>query len=187
MAAQKGDFDEPIDQAREQLKTLSALREKLELLTEHVESRKEALEEEIEESLHEAIRNSRDSLEKIQENIEPKLEKVIRTKLEEIDIKMKAWKDEGLLAVRDELKQATPGLTKNVLGELDKIIVEKTKAAQLQLGTSLKEDVRADFDTQLQQLRATFDEQMQRSGKLTIFSLLLSAVTLAALGILLLR
>ncbi len=182
----QGDLERQINQARENLRVVSELREKLEILTEHVESRKEALEEEIEESLHEAIRNGRDSLEKIQENIEPKLEKVIRSKLEEIDVKMKVWKEEGLLAVREELKKETPALTKNVLAELDNIIVEKMKAAQMQLSTNLKEEVRADFEAALKPFKETMNEEIQRTGKLTIFALLLSAVTMAGVGMLLL-
>ena len=62
-------------QAQQNFKTIADIKDKLEILEEHVDSRKEALEEEIEENLNEAIRNARDCLEKIQENIEPKLEK----------------------------------------------------------------------------------------------------------------
>ena len=47
------DADEQIRQAQKNFKTITELKQKLEILTEHVESRKEALEEEIEESLHE--------------------------------------------------------------------------------------------------------------------------------------
>ena len=61
--------DEQIRQAQKNFRTITELKEKLEVLTEHVESRKEALEEEIEENLHEAIGNARDCLERIQENI----------------------------------------------------------------------------------------------------------------------
>ncbi|MFQ5450830.1 MAG: hypothetical protein ACE5E9_09380, partial [Nitrospinaceae bacterium] len=98
-------FEKDIHRARENFRTIAELKEKLEMLTEHVDSRKEALEEEIEEKLHEAIKNGRDCLEKIQENIDPKLEKVIRAKLEEIDKKMKAWKEDNAAAVREEIQK----------------------------------------------------------------------------------
>ena len=62
--------DEQIRRAQENFRTITELSEKLEILTEHVESRKEALEEDIDESLNEAISNARDCLERIQENIE---------------------------------------------------------------------------------------------------------------------
>ncbi len=183
----KDDWEGQINQAREHFKVITELRQKLEILIEHVDSRKEALEEEIEESLHEAIRNSRDCLEKIQENVEPKLEKVIREKLAEIDIKMNVWKEEGLLAVREELKKETPAITKTVLAELETIIVEKTKAAQVQLASTLKEEVRPEFDAALAKQRESLGEEISRSGKLTIFSLLLSSLALAAVAMLLLR
>ena len=80
--------DEQMRQAQVNFKTITDIKDKLEILEEHVESRKEALEEEIEESLNEAIRNARDCLEKIQENIEPKLEKIIRERLDILKVKM---------------------------------------------------------------------------------------------------
>ena len=89
------EFEKELLRAQENLKDIAELKEKLDLLTEHVGSRKEALEEEIEESLHDAIRNARDCLERIQENIDPKLEKIVREKLGEIDTQMKAWKEEN--------------------------------------------------------------------------------------------
>ena len=80
--------DEQIRQARENFKTITELKEKLTILTEHVDSRKEALEEEIEENINEAIANSRDCLERVQENINPKLESIIRERLDILKIKM---------------------------------------------------------------------------------------------------
>ena len=64
---------------------ISDIQQRLDILIEHVESRKEGLEEEIQEHLHESLANARDSIERIQENIAPKVEKAIHTKIEEID------------------------------------------------------------------------------------------------------
>jgi len=91
--------DEQVRQGQANFKTITDIKEKLEILTEHVASRKESLEEEIEETLHESIRNARDCLEKIQENIEPKLEGIIREKLDVLKIKMDRFTEEGLDAL----------------------------------------------------------------------------------------
>ena len=80
--------EEQIRQAQESFRTITELKQKLTILTEHVDSRKEALEEEIEESLHEAIGNARDCLERVQENINPKLESIINERLGILRIKM---------------------------------------------------------------------------------------------------
>ena len=69
--------DEQVKQAQANFRTITDLKGKLEVLTGHVETRKETLEEEIEEKINEAIRNARDCLERVQENIEPKLENII--------------------------------------------------------------------------------------------------------------
>ena len=55
--------DEQVRQAQANFKAITDIKEKLEILTEHVASRKESLEEEIEGTLHESIRNARDCLE----------------------------------------------------------------------------------------------------------------------------
>ena len=60
---------------QEEFKKVSKIQQRLDILIEHVESRKEALEEEIQEHLHESLANARDSIERIQENIAPKVEK----------------------------------------------------------------------------------------------------------------
>ena len=53
-------------------------------LKEFVETRKTSLEEEIEETLHLAIADAKDSLELIQKNIDPKVEKIIQNKMNNI-------------------------------------------------------------------------------------------------------
>jgi len=177
-------FEGEIRQARENFRTITELREKLDILTEHVVSRKEALEEEIEESLHEAIRNSRDSLEKIQENIDPKLEKVIRAKLEEIDKKMNRWQEDNVLAVKEAIKKESPALTKAILWELDQIIVEKVKQVKDAIMESVAEEVSRQAGDALKEFREESEKNFQRVGKFNIVCLLLGS--LAPGGLLLL-
>jgi exonuclease VII large subunit len=174
-------FEGEIKQARENFRTITELKEKLDILTEHVESRKEALEEEIEESLHEAVRNSRDSLEKIQENIDPKLEKVIRAKLEEIDKKMNRWKEDNVLAVKEALKQETPALTKAILWELDQVIVEKVKQVKDAIMGSVTEEVNRQVGDALKEFKEETDRNFQRVGKFNIVCLLLASLALGGL------
>jgi hypothetical protein len=172
-------FEGQIRKAHENFRVITELKEKLDILTEHVESRKEALEEEIEESLHEAIRNGRDCLERIQENIDPKLEKVIRSKLEAIDIKMNVWKEESVLAVQAEIQKEAPALTKKILWELDQIIVEKVNLAKDQVMVSFAEEVNRGVQTALEEFKADADKNMQRLRLLSLGSLVLSVLVLA--------
>jgi len=174
-------FEGEIKQARENFRTITELKEKLDILTEHVESRKEALEEEIEESLHEAVRNSRDSLEKIQENIDPKLEKVIRAKLEEIDKKMNRWKEDNILAVKEALRQETPALTKAILWELDQVIVEKVKQVKGAIMESVSEEVNRQVGDALKEFKEESDRNFDRVGKFNLVCLLLASLALGGL------
>ncbi len=180
-------FEGEIKQARENFRTITELKEKLDILTEHVESRKEALEEEIQESLHEAVRNSRDSLEKIQENIDPKLEKVIRAKLEEIDKKMNRWQEDSVLAVKEEIKKESPALTKAILWELDQIIVEKVKQVKGAIMESVAEEVSRQVGDALKEFKEESERNFQRVGKFNIVCLLLSVLALAGVVLLSLR
>jgi gas vesicle protein len=174
-------FEGEIRQARENFRTITELKQKLDILTEHVESRKEALEEEIEENLHEAVKNSRDSLEKIQENIDPKLEKVIRAKLEEIDKKMGRWKEDNVLAVKDALKKESPALTKAILWELDQIIVEKVKQVKGAIMESVSEEVSRQVGDALKDFKEETDRNFQRVGKFNIVCFLLASLALGGL------
>ena len=47
---------------QEDFRKISETQQRLDILIEHVESRKEALEEEIQEHLHESLANARDSM-----------------------------------------------------------------------------------------------------------------------------
>lgn len=180
-------FEGQIRQARENFRIITELRGKLDILTEHVESRKEALEEEIQESLHEAVRNSRDSLEKIQENIDPKLEKVIRAKLEEIDKKMNRWQENSVLTVKEEIKKESPALTKAILWELDQIIVEKVKQVKGAIMESVTEEVSRQVGDALKEFREESERNFQRVGKFNLVCLFLSSLALAGLVLLSLR
>lgn len=149
------DVERQIRSAQEQLKTISRLREKLEILTEHVESRREALEEEIEESLHESIRNARDCLEKIQENIAPKLDKAIEDKLGQIDERMNRWKEESLAAVREEILQESPALSGKVLADLDHLLAEKIKSLKTEISGELSQGIESQISSALVEMNKT--------------------------------
>ena len=172
------DWEGQIKRAEENFKTISELKEKLELLTEHVESRKAALEEEIEESLHEAIRNSRDCLEKIQENIDPKLEKVIQTKLEEIDNKMAILNRDGVAQVQDEIEKQIPALSKKVLWDLDQVVVEKLRHVQKELSNTLEKTASDQVEKGLADYRKTVDRTIGGVKGMAFLAVGLSLVAL---------
>ncbi len=179
----RDNFDGDVRRAQENIRMISELREKLEILTEHVESRNGALEEEIEESLHEAIRNARDSLERAMENAEPKMEKLIQAKMDVIDKRMATLKADGLESVREEIKNLTPQMSKKVLYDVDQIIVEKVKLVNGEIINSLNEEIDRRVKTDL----AEFKENMEKenmSGR--IVSYLSFVVACAAMGMALL-
>ena len=151
--------DEQIRQAQANFKTITDIKDKLELLEEHIESRKEALEEEIEESLNEAIRNARDCLEKIQENIEPKLEKIIRERLDILKVKMDRFTEEGLDALRKEIDKQTPILTQKILEEVDGLVASKLMAARNELSQSIDQKIQAEVKNVL------FNEKIEMEKK----------------------
>ena len=121
---------------------ISETQQRLDILIEHVESRKEALEEEIQEHLHESLANARDSMELIQENIAPKVEKAIHTKMEEIDRKMRRLNEDSLEAVREELKKATPEISETILADLDKLVAENTRFIKMEILNEVKEELK---------------------------------------------
>ena len=133
--------DEQIRRAQENFRTITELSEKLEILTEHVESRKEALEEDIDESLNEAISNARDCLERIQENIEPRLENIIRERLDILKVKMGRFTEEGLDALHKEVDKLTPLLTQKVLEEVDGLVESKLIMARNELSQTVDQKV----------------------------------------------
>ena len=151
--------EEQMRQAQENFKTITDIKNKLEILEEHVESRKEALEEEIEENLNEAIRNARDCLEKIQENIEPKLEKIIRERLDILKVKMDRFTEEGLDALRKEIDKQTPILTQKILEEVDGLVASKLMAARNELSQSIDQKIQAEVK------KVLFNEKIEMENK----------------------
>ena len=146
-------------QAQENFKTITDIKNKLEILEEHVESRKEALEEEIEENLNEAIRNARDCLEKIQENIEPKLEKIIRERLDILKVKMDRFTEEGLDALRKEIDKQTPILTQKILEEVDGLVASKLMAARNELSQSIDQKIQSEIK------KVLFNDKIEMENK----------------------
>tara|TARA_B100000686_G_C16650557_1_gene895342 strand:- start:501 stop:1061 length:561 start_codon:yes stop_codon:yes gene_type:complete len=167
------------EQAREGYQTISEIRQRLDILLEHVESRKEALEEEIQEHLHESLANARDSMERIQENIEPKVEKAIRTKMEEIDRKMARLNDAGLEAVRQELVKATPEITKRILEDLDKLVAENTRFAKMEILNEVKIELTKSIQSSIEPINKKLEKCLP-----TLKMLAITALTLACLAFL---
>lgn len=151
--------DEQVRQGQANFKTITDIKEKLEILTEHVASRKESLEEEIEETLHESIRNARDCLEKIQENIEPKLEGIIREKLDVLKIKMDRFTEEGLDALHKEIDKQTPILTQKILEEVDGLVASKLMAARNELSQSIDQKIQAEIK------KVLFNDKIEMENK----------------------
>jgi hypothetical protein len=173
------EFEREQQQAREGFKTVSEIRQRLDILTEHVESRKEGLEEEIQEHLHESLANARDSMERIQENIEPKVEKAIRTKMEEIDRKMVRMNEGGIEAVRQELVKATPELTRNILADLDKLVAENTRFAKMEI----LNEVKAELDKSIKSSIDPINTKVEK-GLPALKTLAVSALAVAGLALL---
>lgn len=170
--------------ARETLKLLSELKGKTVLLSEHVESRKEALEEEIEESLHEAIQNARDSLERIQENIEPKLEKIIQGRLDVIRHQMDEMKFEAREMVQREIDKKSDALNQKLLGALEGTIRKQVGQGMVELRAKLGDVVREEVQGSLKDIR-----ERTRAGVAKVQQqvwITLGIAVLAGLGVLVL-
>lgn len=173
--------------ARETLKTLSELKEKTELLSEHVESRKDALEEEIEESLHEAIQNARDSLERIQENVEPKLEKIIQERLDVIRHQMDEMKYEARESVKVEIDKKSDALNQKLLGALEGTIREQVGQGMAELRAKLKDAVQEEVRSSLKDIRETTQLGLSKVRQLVWIGLGLAVVACVGVVILLTR
>jgi exonuclease VII large subunit len=172
------EFEREKQQARDGLQTVSEIRQRLDILTEHVESRKEALEEEIQEHLHESLANARDSMERIQENIEPKVEKAIRTKMEEIDRKMVRMNEEGIEVVRQELVKATPELTQKILADLDKLVAENTRFAKIEILNEVKAELDKSIKSSIEPVNEKMEKDLPALKNLAIFALALGGMAL---------
>jgi exonuclease VII large subunit len=172
------EFEREQQQAREGFQMVSKIRQRLDILTEHLESRKEALEEEIQEHLHESLANARDSMERIQENIEPKVEKAIRTKMEEIDRKMVRMNEGGIEAVRQELVKATPELTKNILADLDKLVAENTRFAKIEILNGVKAELDKSIKLSIEPVNTKVEKNLSVLKTLAVSALALAGFAL---------
>ncbi len=172
------EFAREQSQAREEFKKVTEIRRKLDLLARHVASRKDALEEEIQEHLHESLANARESMERIEENIAPKVEKAIRTKMEEVDRKMARMNEDGLVAVREELVKATPDITKEIIKALDKLVAENTRFAKMEILNEIREEL----DAAVKSATAPIDDKLEKglsaAKVLSFAALVLSAAAL---------
>ena len=172
------EFEREQKQAREGFQTVSEIRQRLDILVEHVESRKEALEEEIQEHLHDSLANARDSMERIEENIAPKIGKAIRTKMEEIDRKMVRMNEDGLEAVREELVKATPDITKKILEDLDKLVAENTRFVKMEILNEIKEELNKLVQSAIAPINDKLEKDLPASKTLSISALVLSWLAL---------
>ena len=175
--------DEQVSQAQANFKTITDIKKKLGILTEHVQSRKESLEEEIEENLHESIRNARDCLEKIQENIEPKLEGIIRARLDILKVKMDRFTEEGLGALHKEIEKQTPILTQKILEEVDGLVASKLIAARDELSQTINKKIQAEAKKVLSNDKIEMEKKYVKMWRVCIIALGLS---LTAFGVILL-
>ena len=167
---------------QEEFKKVSKIQQRLDILIEHVESRKEALEEEIQEHLHESLANARDSIERIQENIAPKVEKAIHAKMEEIDRKMRRLNEDGLESVREELQNATPEISQKILEDLDKVIAENIRFVKMEILTEVKKDLQKTIQSTLTPLQEKIDQRLNDAKIRILISMGMGS--LALLGIL---
>ena len=163
--------DEQVKQAQANFRTITDLKGKLEVLTGHVETRKETLEEEIEEKINEAIRNARDCLERVQENIEPKLENIIRDRLDILKTKMDQFTDEGLRELRKEIDKQTPVLTQKVLEEVDGLVSSKLMMARNELSQSIDQKIQTGMKTALTDYRMLMDKKYSQLRKISLTAL----------------
>ena len=166
---------------QEDFRKISDIQQRLDILIEHVESRKEGLEEEIQEHLHESLANARDSIERIQENIAPKVEKAIHTKMEEIDRKMRRLNEDSLEAVREELEKATPEISEKILADLDKLVAENTRFIKIEILNEIKEELKKTIANSLTPLNEKLDNKLPVAKNSAFLAVILS--TLALVGV----
>jgi hypothetical protein len=170
-----------------EFRKVSDIQQRLDILIEHVESRKEALEEEIQEYLHESLANARDSMELIQENITPKVEKAIHTKMEDIDRKMRRLNEDSLEAVREELTKATPEISQKILKDLDKLVAENTRFLKIEILNEIKEELKKTIANSLTPLNEKLDNKLPAAKNSAFLAIILSALALLGVVWLLIR
>jgi hypothetical protein len=175
------------DSSNPEFRKISEIQQRLDILIEHVESRKEALEEEIQEHLHESLANARDSMELIQENIAPKIEKAIHTKMEDIDRKMRRLNEDSLEAVREELKKATPEISQKILEDLDKLVAENTRFVKIEILNEIKEELKKTIESSLTPLNEKLDTELPVAKNSAFLAIILSVLSLSGVIWLLIR
>ena len=175
------------DSSNPEFRKVYKVQQRLDILIEHVESRKEALEEEIQEYLHESLANARDSMELIQENITPKVEKAIHTKMEDIDRKMRRLNEDSLVAVREELKKATPEISQKILEDLDKLVAENTRFVKIEILQEVKEELKKTIENSLTPINEKLDHELPVAKKSAFLAIILSALVLSGVVWLLIR
>ena len=172
---------------QEEFKKVSKIQQRLDILIEHVESRKEALEEEIQEHLHESLANARDSIERIQENIAPKVEKAIHAKMEEIDRKMRRLNEDSLESVREEIQKATPELSQRILEDLDQVIAENTRFVKMEILTEVKKDLKNTIQNSLTPVQEKIDQELHTTKIRILIAIGLAALALSGILFLIFR
>ena len=172
---------------QDEFRKVSEIQQRLDILIEHVESRKEALEEEIQEHLHESLANARDSIERIQENIAPKVEKAIHTKMEEIDRKMRRLNEDSLESVREELKNATPEISEKILEDLDKVIAENIRFVKIEILNEVKENLKKTIEGSLTPLQEKTEHALHETKTRILISMGLAALALSGIVFLISR
>lgn len=175
------------DSRQEDFKKISEIQQRLDILVEHVENRKDALEEEIQEHLHESLANARDSLELIQENIAPKVEKAIHTKMEEIDRKMRRLNEDSLEAVREELEKATPEISEKILEDLDKLVAENTRFVKIEILQEVKEELKKTIQSSLTPLEEKLEKELSSAKTFSMVAMGLASLGLIGVVWLLIR
>lgn len=175
------------DSRQEDFKKISEIQQRLDILVEHVENRKDALEEEIQEHLHESLANARDSLELIQENIAPKVEKAIHTKMEEIDRKMRRLNEDSLEAVREELEKATPEISEKILEDLDKLVAENTRFVKIEILQEVKEELKKTIQSSLTPLEEKLDKELSSAKTFSMVAIGIAVMGLIGVVWLLIR
>ncbi len=166
--------------ARQTLKVLADLKEKTEILSEHVESRKNALEEEIEESLHEAIQNARDMLERVQENIEPKLKGIIQDQLDVIKKQMDLWKNDAVLVVQEEIEKKSETLNQKLLNELDSQIKENLVEPLREIEKQIENKLKNQIEESLKGFKSETDQRLISIKQIAMIAL---GISIFAIGV----
>jgi len=175
MTVPKEEIEGNIRRAQDDFERLSDLREKLEILTEHVTGRKEALDEEIDESLHAAIQNCKDCLERIAESLEPKLGNLISERLETVQKKMDKLKEENVDAVQAEIEKVSPALLKSLMQQADSMLILKIKSAEEKLASQMKQEL----ETKAQDMRVQLEQKIKLTLLLSMGALTGVFLTLA--------